>query len=193
MIEKDLSAALSRLQAGYLSREDLRDLSVRDALAIVERVQVRMNQLDSISRRIKQPVEAAKQQLANAAKMTAREAREGRIAPRDIRGRVDVNAYEFAREAKAEGRTPSFAVFSKKLVAQIARWNNTDVVRQKLDDMVKAIPQLETQEDRQAADRVVFALELANKRNAKSIKRLSAALRKQATIPDNLLVPHEEN
>ena len=150
--------------------------SGRIEIALADGTVVRMDlQVDELALRrvlILDQVEAAKQRIGEAAKVTARESREGKIAHRDLRGRVEVNAYQFAKEAEAEGKSPPFAVFGKRLVAQIARWNNTDVVRKKIDEMIKSLPLLETQEDMQIIDRVAFALELSNIRNAKSIKRL---------------------
>ena len=85
-------------------------------------------------------------QVGKAVKQTARQSRSGEVAPKDLRGRVDLNTYRHARDAKR--KSPLFEVFGKQLADSIARMLDGDASAEKLGEIQKAIPDVSLDEDK---------------------------------------------
>lgn len=171
------AAASELISGGYIKRDVLAGLSVTTAREICGEARKNINRLAEMGQQINRPdkeVAEAQKQVGKAAASTAEESRKGRVAKTDLRGTLNVTAYHLAKKKQKEGKLPLFAIFAKSLAKQIARWNNSDTVKRRVDEMVKELPNLIMIEDLQAVDRVVFELEHAGKRNADSIKRLTA-------------------
>jgi ParB family chromosome partitioning protein len=158
-IARSCSAAHKLITGGYIERDSLADLSTRAAMEIVERAWSRMEQLDRISSQNKRShaeVERAKKQIAKGAKETVREVKAGRVAQRDIRSRVDVNAY---RHAKAEAKiSPLFDAFGKALAESISKMLSDDAATPKLQAVVDALGKIETESDQKIVERLLFEL-----------------------------------
>lgn len=154
------SAAHALIAGGYLGRAEMRGLAVSAARDIVVRAQVRVEQIQRMAHESKRPaaeVEHAKRQIGRAAAHTAQEVRDGDVSNREIRGRVDTNAYRFAAESKRQ--TPLFEVFGKALVQQIENTLNSDSMAEKLAEIEKAKDMLTMHEDEAVLRKVDFALE----------------------------------
>jgi hypothetical protein len=86
----------------------------------------------------------------------------GKIARGDLRSKLDLNTYRFAREAKVS--TPLFAAFGKTLVDQIESAFNTDSIAEKLAEVRKALPDITKDEDRQTVQKLKLAIQQAAER-----------------------------
>lgn len=153
------NSAHSLIKGGYVKRGDLHDMTVNDAREILTRASANMKRLDALGKQGQRPaaeIEKAKQQVAKAIKTTSDEARDGAVAKKDLRGRLDTNTYIHAKEAKV--KTPLFAEFGKVLASRIEGMLATDVNADKLAEMVKVITMIDTDEDKQIVERVKFYL-----------------------------------
>jgi ParB/RepB/Spo0J family partition protein len=153
------NAAYALIAGGYLDREDLRGMSVRSAREIVERTQARIEQLDKIGKETRRPakeIEAAKEQVGKGAQETARQQRAGQLAHKDLRGQVDVNAYQFAKQSEKIG--PLLSVFAKGLADSLAKLLKDDIAAQKLTQIHEALGDVTLDEDKQIIARLDFEL-----------------------------------
>jgi ParB/Sulfiredoxin domain len=152
------NAAHALIEGGYIARDDLRDMSVKAAKEIVERAQSRMEQLERLGKKTERPareIETAKRQVGKGAKKTANEYRKGNVAARDLRGRVDTNAYAASRDVKP---SPLFALFARSLADSIHKLLVDDSAAEKLEQIANAIPRMSLDEDKAALRRIDFAL-----------------------------------
>jgi hypothetical protein len=143
------SAAYALIKGGYMSRSDLVGLSIRDARDVVVRSQERVEQLEKIGRREGRDPKQTRQaqdMIGKAARITARDTREGRIAARDIRSSVDLNAMRVAGTEK-ERLAPLFSVFGQSLCDSVARMLNTDSAAERINEIGKALGSIEQEED----------------------------------------------
>lgn len=167
-------AAHKLIAGGHMDRETLSGLQVNAARQIVERAWSRMEQLERLASKDKRPraeVEHAKKQVAKGAKETAREVKAGRVASRDIRGRVDVNAYRHAKDAKRV--SPLFDAFGKALAESVSNMLADDSTSTKLQSVVAALGKIELDTDKKIVERLVFELAGLEKRAGKWHERMS--------------------
>ncbi len=82
--------------------------------------------------------------------------KEGRVASKDIRAEVDVNAYRYAKDAKRV--SPLFDAFGKALAENISRMINADANAEKLEAVVTALDKIELDSDLQIVDRITFEI-----------------------------------
>ena len=182
-------AAHALISGGYLARADLTGLAVFAAKEIVERAQSRMEQLERLGKQTSRPareIETAKKQVGKGAQRTATEYRKGNVANRDLRGRVDVNAYRAAKDTKA---SPLFAMFARSLADAIHKMLAEDSTAEKLEQIAKTIPKMTLDEDRAALRRIDFALAEHEIKTADWRKRLAPRGR---VIPFKLLKDERE-
>ena len=121
--------------------------------------------LDTMARLTSRPakeVEQAKMHSGKAGGSVAKDVRDGKVAHRDIRGEIDVAAYEHAREAKK--RSPLFAMFGKAPADSIAKITKEDSVGERLMDIKKALGNIELDEDIEIVKRLAFECGYASKR-----------------------------
>jgi len=173
------SAAAPLIQAGYIARDDLRDLSVAAAMDILEQAQKRIDQVDravSAKKMNPQAARAAKRDVSRAAVRTVQDYREGSVRKRDLRGQVDVTTYRFAQEAKR--RVPLFDEFARDLAASIARMVEKDSAADRLAQMVQALPDVTLDDDKQAIARIDFELGALAERVAIWRKRITSPEKK---------------
>jgi ParB/RepB/Spo0J family partition protein len=170
---KACASASALISGGYIARSHLEGLSVQKVEAICATTYTRMQQMEALGRQNKAPahdIEAAKRHIGRAAAFTADKAAKGEIAERDLRSKVDLNTYRFAREAKVQ--SPLFAAFGKMLIEQIERTLNTDSIAEKLAEVRKALPDLTENDDRQMVEKLDLALEQLGGRAADWRKKL---------------------
>jgi ParB family chromosome partitioning protein len=167
-------AAHGLITGGYLSRDDLSGIPVSAAREIVERAYSRMEQLDRMGTKTQRPTretEAAKKQYGKAAKKVAKESREGNVSQKDLRGKVDVEAYRYSNKSTVKN-SPLFAFFADELAKTIARMLDKDSAAEKLAEIKKAIPQISLDEDKAALRKIDFALAEHEERTARWRKEL---------------------
>ena len=162
-------ASASTLLAGkYITRADLKGLSVFSARELCQHTITRMKRLEKGGRKrgfSSEQIERAKGDVAGGARLAASGIREGRVAKRDIRGEVDVHSH---RAGLKRGRAhPLFHEFAGRLAGQLAQMLEKDGVAERLREIKKALPKLEMQEDIETVERVLLHLGHIEKRASK--------------------------
>lgn len=153
------NSAYTLIKDGHVKRGVLHDMTVNDAREILTHASANMKRLEALGKQGQRPraeIDKAKEQVAKAIKVTADEAREGSVAKRDLRGRLDGNTYRAAKEAKVT--SPLFVEFGKKLADRIEGMLNSDVNADKLAEMVGVLDIIDSKEDQQIVERVKFYL-----------------------------------
>jgi ParB-like chromosome segregation protein Spo0J len=144
-----------------LTRADLMDLNVNQAREICERAQANIERIVSLGKTLGTSpahITQAKEVMAKAVKTTAEQSRNGEVAQKDLRSRVDVNAYQHAQSFKAKD-TPLFEVFGKQLAEGIRKMLNGDAASEKLDEVLKLLPSVHAPEDNRTVLRLGFELQ----------------------------------
>jgi hypothetical protein len=154
------NAAHALIKGGHITRSDLADMSVKAAREIVERSYARIKQIDAVAKqRQLTPAAAnrAKAHVAAATKAVAYAQRSGKVAMKDLRGEVDrVTA---SRVGATKGKnSPLFAIFADALVSQINKMLMNDSAAEKLEQIVKALPNVTLDADQKALRKIDFAL-----------------------------------
>lgn len=165
MVAEACSNAAYLIAGGYMTRDQLEGLSVMSVREICGRVVAQHEALEKMAKqtgRSATEVERGKKASGAAGKRVARGVRGGKIAPRDIRGQVDVEAYRHAKDAKKQ--SPLFAMFAKSLVDSIARLAKDDTIQEKLTEIKKALGKLTMDDDIHVVKRIAFECEGAAKR-----------------------------
>jgi hypothetical protein len=148
------NATAKLIQGGYMTREELRDLSVKAAHEICARVIVQHEQLEKMAAKTGRPpkeVEKAKKRSAKAGIIVAEDVRQGRVAQRDIRGSVDLEAF---RTKGKDKQSPLFAMFGKSLAESISRLGQSDTIGERLQEVRKALGEITMQEDFETVKRL---------------------------------------
>jgi hypothetical protein len=183
-------AALSLISGGYLSRDDLRNMSIASAREIVERTHSRLDLLDRLGKKGGRPareIEEDKRTVADAARSVARDTREGGVGYKNIRGEID---YRAVKDATAKQKaSPLFAAFAKEVAESIHKMLVDDRAAEKLAEMERALPLVEMEEDRRALRRIDFALAEHEDVTGKWRKRLMA--KGEKVVPFRLLKDRE--
>jgi hypothetical protein len=167
------NAALHLIEAGHIRRNDLAGLPVFSAREIVERTHSRIERLEKTGREQRHSATAIKEaqhHVATAAKSVAKQAREGKVAVKDLRARVDLEA--FKHNAKAAKPSPLFAAFAKALGDQIQKLLASDSIAEKLVEMQNALHMVVDPLDVTAVKRIDFELENLGERVTEHRKRL---------------------
>ena len=178
-------ANASRLiQGGYMAPEDLHGLAVNSVLQLVGRVisQHEMaEKMGKVTNRPPRDVEKVKKMTGRAGKVVARQIREGRVANKDIRGRVDVESFRATREAK---QTPLFKAFASRLIDQIGKVAKDDAMAERFHEIQKALPTLSFEEDVAIVKHVGFACGQASERFAKWQKAFTEPQRRVVKLKE---------
>lgn len=172
------AAASELITGGWINREDLSGISVKDAREICQRAKVRMEQVETAGKTVhatKTQVDAVKRDVSRAVKSVAGDAREGLISSRALGGEVDAKAYRYSREAKR--KTPLLLPFLTSLCGQIEGMLNDDAASQKIAEVIKVVADIERTEDKQGVERLVWEL---GKLSERAIDKQSA-VNKQMT------------
>jgi len=132
-----------------------------------------MEQLEKIGQREGRDPKQTKQAqevIGKAARITARDTKEGRIASRDIRSSVDLNAMRVAGTEK-EQLAPLFAVFGQGLCDSIARMLNNDNAAERINEIAKALVNIEEEEDHAILRKLHHELDELAHRSQRAKKR----------------------
>lgn len=177
------NSAASLIRQGLVKREDLRDLTVREAREICTRAAANIKRVETAAKSLgtaPKQVEVAKQVIAKAVQTTAEQSRKGEVAQKDLRAQVDVNAYRHAQTSKTKN-APLFDAFGKLLADTIAKSLKTDATAAKLNEVVKALGAIEREEDAALVRRLEFELgELGDR---------ARAFQKAMVLPSEKVVP----
>jgi ParB-like chromosome segregation protein Spo0J len=154
------AAAHSLISAGHIDRNDLRGLSVFAAKEILQRTNARIEQTKAFAEKTQRPaheVEQATDAIAKAAKITARQVRDGEVTQKELRAKVDENAYRVAVESKVK-ESPLFAAFGNNLVASLEKMLKDDAAAEKLQNVVDALPVIRQEQDREVVRSIEYWL-----------------------------------
>jgi ParB-like chromosome segregation protein Spo0J len=179
-------ANASKLLAdSYLTRKDLRGLSVQSVLDLCGRVIAHHQQIERMAKKTNRPakeVAAAKRESGKAGVRVAKDVRAGRVAPKEIRGQVDVEAYRHAREAKKEN--PLFSMFGNSLIESIRKMASTDSAAEKFEEIKKSLALLTLDEDIEIVKRIAFECGSAAERFGKWQKAFADPKRKVVNLKE---------
>jgi ribosomal protein S13 len=173
-VARACSAAHSMINGGYIARSDLNELSVKVARDIVERANSRIEQLAKIGAREGHrhaDTKRAQEVVGKAARITAREVKQDRVAPRDVRNQVDLNVMRAAGGDKSAARMPLFSVFGQALCDQIARMLAKDSAGERITEIEKALAAIELEEDRAVLRKLHHELDELERRAERSKTR----------------------
>jgi ParB family transcriptional regulator, chromosome partitioning protein len=162
------SHASQLISGGYIHRKDLRGLTVKSVRELCGRVVAQHDQIERIAKKTNRPVKevtAAKRESGKAGARVAKGVRAGSVAPRDIRGQVDVEAYRHAREAKKQ--TPLFSMFGNGLVESIRKIASKESIGEKFDEVKKSLGLLTLDDDIEIVKRIALECGNASERFAK--------------------------
>lgn len=160
------NAARKLIVDKHIDRADLVELTVNEAREICGRAQANIERIEKAGKALGTPAAhtaAAKKAVGKSVKTTARDSRDGVVAQKDLRGQVDVNAYKHANASKTKD-TPLFAIFGNSLANSLNKMLQTDKTHEKLLEVISAIPQVVSEDDKGVVRRLSFELyELADR------------------------------
>lgn len=168
------NAAYQLIQGRYLTRESLDGLSVESVRQLTARIVAHHEALEKMAKQTNRPaaeIQKAKKASGKAGVRVADDLRKGRVAPRDIKGQVDVAAYRHAKEAKAQ--TPLFAMFGKSVADSISKMLKSDSVGERLQEIHRALGSISMPEDLEIVKRISFECETVSERADRWSKALS--------------------
>ncbi len=176
------NAAFKLIQGGYLFRNDLTDLSVKQAREICGRAQGRMEQLDKVAKEQNTPnreIKKSKNAISKAAKETAEQSRKGEVATKELRAQVDANAYVAMTK---NSQSPLFAVFGKALADNINRMLKSDSSADKLEHIAGVVDMVVMDDDKTVLRHIDFALAELSQRATSWRLRLTPTKNKVVSI-----------
>lgn len=182
------NAAYALINAGHLNREDLTNLAVSNVLQLVERTYARVKQIDEWAKEKKvdhKVVEQQKQHLAGAAKSVAKQVREGTIATKDVRERVDLEA--FSRQIKANKGIPNFSVYGEALGDMIQKMLANDAAADRLQQIQEVVHEMTDPNDQRIVKRISFELDHLINRANEHKRKLDTTVTKAAVTPLRVL------
>ena len=147
------------LKDGHLKREDLAGNTVSQVREICVRASANVDRIISTAKKTKRPaaeVAAAKKQIAKAVAKTAKEASRGEVRQTDLRSKVDINTYRFAKEVKKQ--SPLFAQFGKQLSNTLGHMIHDDATATKLHEVKAALGSVTMDDDKAIVRSIQFAL-----------------------------------
>jgi hypothetical protein len=177
--------AATLIAGSYITRKDLRGLSVQSVLDLCGRVIAHHQQIERMAKKTNRPakeVAAAKRESGKAGVRVAKDVRAGRVAPKEIRGQVDVEAYRHAREAKKEN--PLFSMFGNSLIESIRKMASTDSAAEKFEEIKKSLALLTLDEDIDIVKRIAFECGSAAERFGKWQKAFADPKRKVVNLKE---------
>lgn len=154
------ATAHSLIEDGHINRNDLRSLSVKAAREIVARASARIEQTKAIAQKTDRPeheVKQATQAIAKAAQITARQVRDGEVTQKELRSKVDENAYKVAIQSKVK-ESPLFAAFGTNLVASLEKMLKDDSAAERLQSIVDALPVIRQEQDKEIVRNIDYWL-----------------------------------
>lgn len=156
-------AAYALIDGGHNNRTDFDGLTVSEARHIAERTYARIEQIEKAGRTSQRPareIEKAKRDMGKAASTTASQVRAGTVSDRDIRSRVDFNAFATTRHRAG----PLFSVVANSVADNIKRTLQTDADAARLAEIEQVLSQITMLEDWESLRRIdVELLNLAER------------------------------
>lgn len=178
------AAAHALVADNHMAREDFKNLTVRTAREITERVNTRISQIAKMAAKSNLPaaqIKAAKKQVAKAGKYTAKRVRKGEVLQKDIATTVDVETYRFAKEAKV--KTPTFEKFIKVASNAVAKMLKDDSAAKRITEIVKVLGDIVSEDDRMEVGRLDYELNGLSKRIEGHQKALIPVSKKVTYLP----------
>jgi len=167
------------IAGGHLDLDDVRELSVKSVRELTGRIVAKHESLERMAKvtgRSKRETESAKRTVSRSGRYVAEKVRSGSVAPRDIRGEVDVHAHRIATKDKRE--SPLFATFAKPLIDQIAKVCNHDSIHAKFVEIEKSLDVLTMDEDVNSVKLIAMQCGFAEERFGKWKKTFTDPKRK---------------
>jgi hypothetical protein len=167
------ASAYELVQAGHLSRGDLRGLSARDARELVVVTHKDIEDIQRAAQQTKLPgkdVAKAKAVIARSAKATAEDIRAGKVLKKHIRTEVRLNTLRDTRRT-APKLLPLFATFSKAVITKIDNMLSDDRAAQHINQIVFALPDITLEEDHALLRDLHHSLDQLGKRAAQAVRR----------------------
>jgi hypothetical protein len=153
------NAAAALIAGGHHARNTFAGLTTDQAERICVAEFNRMQQAEKLliaNKVTATQIASAKSHIAKGAEKTIKQVKAKDVATNDIRTKLDINTYQFARASKE--RTPLFAMFGDILLRQIERMLNDDNTAEKLAEVRKALPDITENADRQIVQKIDLAL-----------------------------------
>lgn len=175
MPARTCSNAMRLIEDGHMTRSDLAGIPVSAAFNVVERVVSRMEAVDKrakVTGQTPHQREQIKKHIAQGGRQTVKEVRDGTVAARDVRNKVDANTYGSAKGTKSE--LPLFRAFGKVLTDSIYRTLRNDAMAEKLEQVVDALPQITADDDKDLVRQIGFDLEELEGRSKRWRSKLAA-------------------
>jgi len=167
------------IEGGYLNKQKLEGLPVHSVREICQTIVSHQRALEAMAKKTGRPeaeVEQAKKTIGRAGGFVADDVRKGRVSNRDIRGRVELEAYRHSKEAKK--RTPLFEQFGMALAGRIGEYMQKDATAEKLAEVRKALGADLMSEDVAIVKRIGFECEALSDRSAKWAKTFANPTKK---------------
>ena len=147
--------AATLLNEGWLDESDFAGLADNEIAPLAKRTLERIRDVDKAQRITPEEMRQVKQLSAKAAKLAAREVRNGYVSGRDLAGRVDVNVLRLTASIKPK-RTPTFDVYAtqdvyvKQTVGYVGKILISDAASKRLKTICDALLQLASPTEREA-------------------------------------------
>jgi ParB-like nuclease family protein len=177
------SNAKRLIDQGYIKKEKLAGLTVSNAREICQHIAHQHERLEAMAKHTKRPAaetETAKKILANSGERVAESVRAGKTAVKDIRGAIDFDAYEHAKETKAQA--PLFSQFIKRLTSDLAEMLHSDRAAEKLEQIKDNLANIELEEDAKGVDLVSLECAHLAKRSDKWSRAMVVPAKKIAQL-----------
>lgn len=166
------NAAHALIKAGHLKLDDLIDLDISAARLIVERTYLRIEQMEKLTAQHEgreEFVKAAQKDIAKAAKITAREHREGRITARQAPQAIDHHTWSVSQRG-ADRPSPAFLTFGKSLLRTTGKLLEEDSLADRIRETISVASKLTDERDKSVVRELILDLEKVSER-ALSLKR----------------------
>jgi ParB-like chromosome segregation protein Spo0J len=163
LLARTCSKAFKLIDANEMRRDDLAGIPVSAAFNVVERVISRMELIERNKTLKPQEKVTMKRRVVDAGKKTAAGVRDGSVAARDVRSKVDVNFIDSAETP--EQRVVDFRTFGKVLTDSIYRTLRTDAIAEKLQATIEVVPLLVDDDDKSMVRQIGFDLDELEKRS----------------------------
>jgi len=177
------SSASELLRLGHNTCADFADMPVRDAREILTRAIASIKRINTAAKRTGASaahVTQATRAVAKAVTTTAEQSRAGTVRKVDLRQQVDVNAYKHAKAFKAKNN-PLFAQFGSVLANSVAKMLTQDTSAKKLSEVIAALGNVHSMEDKQTVARLAFELD--------ALKHRADKLATAMVLPEVKVVP----
>lgn len=139
-------AAHQLMRNGDLKREDLAELALDTVRAIVERVVAKQREIERDSAKSDKEKARDKRIAGKAGVQTAHEAREGEVAAKQVKNRVDYNSWVI--RASRDRELPVFVDAGKNLARQISRMLEKDASKAKFDILAQLLEDVRKRRDK---------------------------------------------